>query len=217
MTKTLLIKVLFSLKINLSIKKDSITFITGPSGAGKSTLFKLIALIEQPTQGKILIAGQDTTHLRNETIASFRQQLGIVLQDPMLLYDRNVIENIALGLRISGYSTADIKELSHAALSSVQMSKYAHYNPFSLSSGQKQRVGLARALARSPKILIADEPTGNLDPKLSEEIMQLLIDLNDHQQTCILIATHEQSMVSRFTQYINSSSTIHLDQGSLVN
>ncbi len=184
--------------ITFRVAPNSLTFVTGPSGAGKSTLFKLLALMERPTNGEIYVAGNSLNKTSNHQIPSYRQKLGIVFQEPMLLNDRNVQDNIALALHLNGVPKSEFSSQVEAALSLVKMREYALYNPLSLSAGQRQRIGLARALVRHPKIILADEPTGNLDPDLSEKIMQLLISINQTRKTCIMIATHEIALVERF-------------------
>ncbi len=202
-------------QINLSIPMGSVTFLTGHSGAGKSTFFRLLSLLEKPTEGEIFIGNTSITRLALRYLPSYRQQIGVVFQDPMLLNDRNVANNIALGLQLTTSNKQNIISRTESALSLVKMSEYAHYKPMSLSTGQRQRIGLARAIAHSPEIILADEPTGNLDPELSNEIIELLMGINTHRGTTILIATHETQLVNKFSQSKNIRE-IKLQQGRLI-
>ena len=198
------------LDINLRIDRGEMVFLTGHSGAGKSTLLKLIALIERPTRGSLRINDHEMTKLPDIGIPHYRQNLGIIFQDHRLLTDRNVYENVALPLRIIGLDEKKISRRVRAALDKVGLLKRENSNPRALSAGQQQRVGIARAVVNRPSILLADEPTGNLDPELSSEIMKLFVDFNEVGVT-VLIATHDYSLIEHFTRR-----TIVLDRGQLV-
>jgi cell division transport system ATP-binding protein len=198
------------LDVNLQIQRGELAFLTGHSGAGKSTLLKLIALIERPTRGSLKINGHEMTRLPDIGIPRYRQKLGIIFQDHRLLTDRNVFENVALPLRITGLDERTISRRVRAALDKVGLLKRENSNPRSLSAGQQQRVGIARAVVNKPAILLADEPTGNLDPELSAEIMRLFVDFNQVGVT-VLIASHDQSLIYHFGKRI-----IVLDKGQLV-
>ncbi len=197
------------LDINLRIERGEMVFLTGHSGAGKSTLLKLIAMIERPTRGSLRINGHEMTRLPDIGIPRYRQKLGIIFQDHRLLTDRNVYENVALPLRITGLDEKTIARRVRAALDKVGLLKRELSNPQALSAGQQQRVGIARAVVNRPAILLADEPTGNLDPDLSTEIMKLFVDFNEVGVT-VLIATHDYSLIEQFTRR-----TIMLDKGQL--
>ena len=160
---------------NVSFEMDSgeMAFLTGHSGAGKSTLLKLLMLIERPTAGNLLINGKNLNRLAKSRIPFYRRQLGVVFQNHQLLFDRSVFENVALPLQVSGYSPGEIGRRVRAALDSVGLLDREKQSPIELSGGEQQRVGIARAVVHKPKILLADEPTGNLDPQLSAEIMAL--------------------------------------------
>ena len=188
--------------VTLSIEEKQKVCITGPSGAGKTTLFKLICCFDVPTQGKVSVAGQDLSHLAKfrlgqmAKLSSFRQQIAYVPQTPMLLPHLSVFENLMLAfqsIKSLNYEQASVHVRS--ALQQVQMQNYAHTLPNSLSLGQQQLVAFARAIAKSPKILIADEPTGNLDPELSREVLKKLQEINEQSQTTVLIATHDEALL----------------------
>jgi cell division transport system ATP-binding protein len=173
------------------------TFLTGHSGAGKSTLLKLLMLMERPTQGKVIVAGQDLSKLGYSRIPYYRRHIGVVFQDHQLLNDRTVFDNVALPLKISGFPEKDISRRVRAALDKVGLLDREQYYPIALSGGEQQRVGIARAVVNKPPVLIADEPTGNLDPELSAEIMHIFEDFSRVGVT-VLIATHDLDLVSQF-------------------
>lgn len=181
--------------VSLVIPKGSITFLTGHSGAGKSTLLRLISLTEVATRGQVLVNNQDISKLRGDRIAYHRRKIGCVYQDHKLLIDRTVEENVALPLVVSGVGARECGRKSRAALDKVGLLKYAKRYPMSLSAGEQQRVGIARAVVARPEILLADEPTGNLDPKLADEIMKLFFLFNQHDVT-VVIATHDHRHVN---------------------
>ncbi len=182
-------------QISFDLHAGEMAFVTGHSGAGKSTLLKLIALLERPTLGQITVAEHSFTKVKRNTIPFLRRQMGIIFQNPQLLTDRNVYANVALPLIIAGYRHQDIKKRVRAALDKVDLLGKEKRKPQELSIGEQQRVGIARAVIHKPKILLADEPTGNLDPSLSEDIMRIF---TAFQQlgTTVLIATHDLSLIA---------------------
>lgn len=182
--------------ISFSLERGEMAFLTGPSGAGKSTLLKLIALIERPTRGTVLVNSQNTARVPRRRIPAFRQRIGVVFQDHKLLYDRTVFDNVALPLVIAGLKPRDIGRRARAALDQVGLLDREKHDPITLSTGEQQRVGIARAVASRPDVVIADEPTGNLDPALSLEIMRLFARFNDVGVT-LLIATHDLELIER--------------------
>ncbi|MBM2830430.1 MAG: cell division ATP-binding protein FtsE [Gammaproteobacteria bacterium] len=163
--------------INMHIEQGAMAFITGRSGAGKSTLLRLIALIERHTRGQIIVNGQNLERVRRARIPLFRRNIGFMFQDHRLLNDRTVFDNVALPLVIAGHSHQEIKKRVHAALDKVGLLSRENAKPIMLSGGEQQRVGIARAVVHIPMLLLADEPTGNLDPILSWEIMCLYLDM----------------------------------------
>ncbi len=171
-------------------------FLTGHSGAGKSTLLKLIMAMERPTNGQVLINGKNLNRLHRSQIPYYRRNVGVVFQSHQLLNDRTVFDNVALPLQVMGYGPRDTARRVRAALDGVGLLDRERQNPISLSGGEQQRVGIARAVVHKPKILLADEPTGNLDPELSAEIMNLLRRFNEVGVT-ILIATHDIALISQ--------------------
>lgn len=189
--------------IDLHLEAGEMRFLTGPSGAGKSTLLKLLALIEMPTRGNIYFDDKKVTDASRNRIAIIRRQMGLVFQDHRLLNDRSVYENIALPLKISGYSPKDIPRRVRAALDKVNLLKKEQADPVSLSGGEQQRVGIARAIVHKPRLLLADEPTGNLDPELSREIMQLFLDFNNVGVT-VIIASHDIDLIKTFNKKVIS-------------
>jgi len=181
-------------EVSLHIARRELVFLTGHSGAGKSTLLKLIALIERPTRGQVLVGGRNIGRLPDRQIPGHRRRIGMVFQDHKLLEDRSVFENMALPLIISGAGNREIKRRVRAALDQVGLLGHEKKTPLALSTGEQQRVGIARAVVGRPGLLIADEPTGNLDPELSLEIMLLFRRLNEVGVT-MLIATHDLELV----------------------
>jgi cell division transport system ATP-binding protein len=182
--------------VSFSLERGEMAFLTGPSGAGKSTLLKLIALIERPTRGTVLVANQNTSRISRRRIPRFRQGIGVVFQDHKLLYDRSVFDNVALPLIIAGLKPREIGRRVRAALDQVGLLDRERHAPITLSTGEQQRVGIARAVASRPAVVIADEPTGNLDPELSLEIMRLFERFNGVGVT-LLIATHDLELLER--------------------
>jgi cell division transport system ATP-binding protein len=202
--------------IDLHLKAGEMRFLTGPSGAGKSTLLKLLALIEMPTRGNIYFDDKKVTDASRNRIAIIRRQMGLVFQDHRLLNDRSVYENIALPLKISGYSPKDIPRRVRAALDKVNLLKKEQADPISLSGGEQQRVGIARAIVHKPRLLLADEPTGNLDPELSREIMQLFLDFNDVGVT-VVIASHDIDLIKTLNKKVISLNAGRIQQDVAAN
>ena len=182
-------------EISFRLEKGEMAFLTGPSGAGKSTLLKLVALIERPTRGTVLVANQNTSRIPRRRIPLFRRKIGIVFQNHKLLNDRTVFDNVALPLMIASLRRRELGGRVRAALDQVGLLRYENHLPLSLSTGEQQRVGIARAVASRPELVIADEPTGNLDPQLSLEIMHLFERFNEVGVT-MLIATHDLGLIS---------------------
>ncbi len=182
--------------IELQIGKGEFAFLTGPSGAGKTTLFKMISAYDVATSGVVNVAGHDLTSLSGNRVAIFRRKIGVVFQDFKLLKDRTVFENVALPLQVRGDRSGQIQRRVLEVLESVGLSHKADQYPEYLSGGEQQRTAIARAIVHQPGVLIADEPTGNLDPKLSEEIMDLL-ERVCAQGTTVFVATHDHDMVRR--------------------
>ena len=192
------------------IEPGELVFLTGHSGAGKSTLLKLIALIERVSQGQLVVDGENLTSMRRNRIPYLRRRLGIIFQDHHLLYDRTVFDNVALPLVISGVSHQEISRRVRAALDKVGLLGKERLYPITLSGGEQQRVGIARAVVHKPVLLIADEPTGNLDPELAQEIMKLFLLFNQVGVT-VLIATHALDLVRQLGRPV-----LALEQGRLV-
>lgn len=174
-------------------------FLTGHSGAGKSTLMKLIIMMERPSQGQVFVRGINLNRLGRGQIPEIRRSVGVVFQNHQLLFDRTTYHNVALPLTISGYQPREVGRRVRAALSKVGLSDKENQYPVTLSGGEQQRVGIARAIVNKPALLLADEPTGNLDPGLSEEIMNLFLQFNQVGVT-VLIATHDLELVNKMGQ-----------------
>ena len=187
--------------VNLKLRKGEMAFLTGISGAGKSSLLKLIALLDRPTAGKVLIDNFDISQLKQNQVANYRRSIGVIFQDHHLLSERTIFDNVALPLMISGMRPNDIERRVHAALDKVNLLVKEKDYPMMLSAGEKQRVGIARAVVNKPSIILADEPTGNLDPVLAADIMQTFLQFNDLGAT-ILIASHDQPLVERMGKRI---------------
>jgi len=196
--------------VSFRLTKGEIAFLTGHSGAGKSTLFKLIAMIERGNRGKIMFNKRDLSQIRSSQIPFIRREMGLIFQDYKLLNDRTVFDNVALPLVIMGYSAKEINGLVRAALSKVGLLGKERKLPLTLSGGEQQRVGIARAVVHKPLIILADEPTGNLDPELSAEIMHLFEQFQNVGVT-VLIATHDISLISTLNHRV-----LRLDHGNLV-
>lgn len=196
--------------LSFNVEDGEIVFLTGHSGAGKSTLLKLIALIERPTRGNVIINGQNLGPLKRRRIPYYRRQVGIIFQDHKLLADRTVFDNVALPMIIAGIGHRDIGRRVRAALDQVGLLDKERAMPVTLSGGEQQRVGVARAVVNKPPLLIADEPTGNLDPELSTEIMRLFERFNQVGVT-VMIASHDHELIRTMGHRV-----ISLRQGRLV-
>jgi len=196
--------------VNLKIDKGEFAFLVGPSGSGKSTFLRLLIKEEEPTSGKILVDGKDITRLKKKDIPFLRRKIGFVFQDFRLLYDRTVEENIVLALRVIEAPEKEIKAQLKSVLQMVGLSGKEKFYPNQLSGGEQQRVALARALATKPPIIIADEPTGNLDPQTAEEIFKTLLEINS-RGTTILVVTHAKDIVDSLNKRV-----IALDHGRVI-
>jgi len=183
-------------ELSFRARRGEFLFVTGHSGAGKSTLLRLLLALERPTSGKLLLAGQDIGSIRNSEIPFLRRQIGVVFQNHHLLFDRSVFDNVALPLQILGLPRAEIERRVSEALERVSLKDMDALLPADLSSGQQQRVGIARAVVHQPALLLADEPTGNLDPRLAAEIMGVFEDIN-RLGTTVLIASHDLALIAR--------------------
>lgn len=181
-------------RVSFELDDAEMAFLTGHSGAGKSTLMKLIIMMERPSQGQVFLQNQNLNRLSKRQIPRIRRNVGVVFQNHQLLFDRTVFENVALPLHVAGYQPREIGRRVRAALSKVGLSDKESRLPVALSGGEQQRVGIARAVVNKPPVLLADEPTGNLDPELSAEIMNLFQQFNQVGVT-VLIATHDLELV----------------------
>jgi cell division transport system ATP-binding protein len=188
-------------RLNLFIEQGAMVFVTGRSGAGKTTLLRLIALIERHSRGQLIVNSQNLDRVRGNRIALFRRNIGFMFQDHRLLNDRTVFDNVALPMVVAGYSYQETRKRVHAALDKVGLLSLEKSFPLSLSGGEQQRVGIARAVVHRPALLLADEPTGNLDPALSWESMKLFEQFNQVGVT-VLIASHDLEMIRRLKKPI---------------
>lgn len=196
--------------INLKIEDGEFVFIVGASGAGKSTMLKLIMREEVASSGQVIVNGRDLTKMKRSQVPYLRRTMGIVFQDFRLIDKMTVFENVAFAMRVTGAKQSEIKKRVPYVLKLVGLEKMAKRHPSELSGGEQQRVSLARALANKPSIIIADEPTGNVDPKRSYEIMNILKEVN-LLGTTVLVVTHEHSLVHKFTGRV-----IKLKKGKIV-
>ena len=183
--------------VSFEVDRGEMVFLTGPSGAGKSTLLKLVALVERPSRGQVIVNGQNLAGVGRRHLPYYRRQVGMVFQDHKLLNDRSVFDNVALPLVIAGTDAVEVGKRVRAALDLVDLLHKERALPVTLSTGEQQRVGIARAVVSRPPILIADEPTGNLDPELSLEVMRVFKRLNQVGVT-VLIASHDRGLVQQF-------------------
>ncbi|MBU1310976.1 cell division ATP-binding protein FtsE [Rheinheimera muenzenbergensis] len=198
-------------RVSFKLEKGEMAFLTGHSGAGKSTLLKLISLIERPSVGRVLINDVDLSRIRRKHIPFVRRDIGIIFQNHRLLMNHTVFDNVALPLVIEGFSGKDMVKRVHAALDKVGLLDKARCLPQTLSGGEQQRVGIARAVVNKPPLLLADEPTGNLDPDLSKDIMRVFEAFNQ-VGVSVLVATHDLGLVARMKYR-----TLTLKQGKMIN
>jgi len=198
--------------INLSIKKGSFVFIIGGSGSGKSTLMKLLYREEKPTKGQIIVGGINVAKLRNSKVYKLRRNLGIVFQDYKLLPKRTVYENVAFAMEVIGATKQETRVKVLKALEIVGLKNKVHNYPDQLSGGEQQRVAIARAIVNNPKMLLCDEPTGNLDPEMSMEIMRIIEKINDEWGTTVLVVTHDERIVNALKKQV-----ITIKDGRIVN
>jgi cell division transport system ATP-binding protein len=182
--------------VSFTIESGALTFLTGHSGAGKSSILKLIALIERPTRGRVYVNSQNTSGVKPRGIPHFRRQIGVVFQDHKLLHDRPVADNVALPLVIAGVPRREIDKRVRAALDQVGLLGREKSLPLELSTGEQQRVGIARAVVAKPMLLIADEPTGNLDPELALEVMKLFKRFSEVGVT-VIVASHDVHLIDQ--------------------
>lgn len=196
--------------VSFRLPPGELTFLTGHSGAGKSTLLKLLMMIERPSSGDIMVDGENINHLGTRDIPWLRRKIGMVHQSHHLLFDRTVYDNVALPLIIAGYKPADIGKRVRAALDKVGLLDKERLNPITLSGGEQQRVGIARAVVNKPPLLLADEPTGNLDPELSAEIMDLFEEFAS-VGVSVIVATHDLSLIARYNHRL-----LTLREGELI-
>jgi cell division transport system ATP-binding protein len=197
-------------EVSFELGQGEMAFLTGHSGAGKSTVLKLIALLERPTRGQVRVNGLNTSSVTGRRIPAFRRLVGVVFQDHKLLADRPVFDNVALPLAIAGVPRREMDKRVRAALDQVGLLGKETSLPLELSAGEQQRVGIARAVVSKPPVLIADEPTGNLDPDLAREVMNLFRRFNEVGVT-VLIATHDVHLIGQF-----GVRRLHIEQGQLV-
>lgn len=183
-------------ELSFKVRRGEFLFVTGHSGAGKSTLLRLLLAMERPTSGQLLLAGQDLASITRVQIPYLRRQIGVVFQNHQLLFDRSVFANVALPLLILGLNKQEIAKRVNSALERVSLTDKAQDFPSNLSTGQQQRVGIARAVVHRPALLLADEPTGNLDPRLATEIMSIFEEINQ-LGTTVLIASHDLALIAR--------------------
>jgi cell division transport system ATP-binding protein len=189
------------LNVSFELNEGELAFLTGHSGAGKSTLLKLIALLERTTRGQVIVNGQNTAKVSRRRIPYYRRDIGFIFQDHQLLFDRTVYDNVALPLIIAGYPHREIGRRVRAALDKVGLLSKEKNSPITLSGGEQQRVGIARAVVNKPPLLLADEPTGNLDPELSWEIMQIFEQFRQ-VGVSVLIASHDWDLIKRLNRRV---------------
>jgi cell division transport system ATP-binding protein len=197
-------------KVSFHLQKGEMAFLSGHSGAGKSTLLKLIGVMERPSDGRVSFHGHDVSRIARGDIPYIRRQIGMIFQDHRLLMDRTVFDNVALPLIIDGFTPAETQKRVSAALDKVGLHDKTGYLPMMLSGGEQQRVGIARAIVNTPPLLLADEPTGNLDAQLAADIMQLFTEFNDVGVT-VLIASHDQQLIQE-----SGCRILTLKQGRLI-
>ena len=196
--------------VSVDFEEASMTFLTGHSGAGKSTFLKLLLGADRPTRGRVLVNDVDIANMSNRRLPAYRQHLGVVFQDHHLLSSRTNFDNVALPLRVVGMREKEVERRVRAALQTVELSGKELLFPRHLSTGEQQRVGIARAVVNRPKILLADEPTGNLDPDLSRHIMELFARFNQ-VGTTVIVASHDINLIAEM-----GYRTLRLEQGQIV-
>ncbi len=197
--------------LNLAIEKGAFVFVIGGSGSGKSTFIKMLYREEKPTKGQVIVGGLDVAKLKNRKVYKLRRKLGIVFQDYRLFPKLTAYENVAFALECLGEKKDDIRVKVLKALEDVGLKNKVHSYPTELSGGEQQRVAIARAIVNNPKLLLCDEPTGNLDPELSMEVMKVLEDINNNRGTTIIMATHDKDIVNKMKKQV-----ITLEDGHLV-
>ena len=195
-------------EISLTINKGELVYLAGPSGAGKSTLLKMIAAIERPTSGNVLVSGQDIGKLKNASVPYLRRNLGLIFQQQRLLTDRSILANVMLPLMVTGASRGEAEARARAALARVALEERAQARPLELSGGEQQRVAIARAIVNRPQIILADEPTANLDRASANKVLDALRAFHAAGVTC-LISTHDEQVLDR------AARVIHLDHGQV--
>ena len=197
--------------VNLNISKGEFVFVIGASGSGKSTLIKLLYRQEKPTRGEVYVGGINVAKLRNGRVYKLRRKLGIVFQDYKLLPKKTVFENVAFALEIYGLKESEVRKRTIKAIEQVGLKDKLRSYPDELSGGEQQRVSIARAIVNDPKVLICDEPTGNLDPETSMEIMEVIEDINKELGTTIIMATHAKDIVNKMKKRV-----VTLDKGLII-
>lgn len=197
--------------VNLEIKKGEFVFITGTTASGKSTILKLLYREEKPNEGSVIVGGINVAKLRNRKVYRIRRKIGVVFQDYKLLDKLTVYENIAFVLEMYGMKESEMRPKILKALEQVGLKEKSRAYPNQLSGGEQQRVSIARAIVTEPKVLICDEPTGNLDPQTSLEIMQVIDDINKNMGTTIIMVTHDATIVNRFRKRV-----VTLEKGRIV-
>ena len=195
--------------VSLTVARGELVYLAGPSGAGKSTLLKMIAAMERPTSGNVLVNGQDIGKLKKASVPYLRRKLGLIFQQQRLLTDRSILANVMLPLMVAGASRTESAQRAHAALARVGMEERAQARPLELSGGEQQRVAIARAIVNRPQIILADEPTANLDRAAADRVLDALRAFNAAGVTC-MISTHDEQVIDR------AGRVIHLDHGQIV-
>ena len=196
--------------VTLQVDKGEFVWLTGPSGAGKTTLLRLLFCADEPTSGQVIVGGRNVNRMSPRGVPSLRRNVGVVFQDFKLLQNRTALENVGFALEVVGTSDAEIRERAQRRLAQVGLLDRAESLPARMSGGEQQRVAIARALVNEPAILLADEPTGNLDASLTDSILQLLFDANARGAT-VIVATHDRSLLQR-----HQRRTIQLQRGKVV-
>ena len=200
--------------VSVTIDTGEMVFLTGHSGAGKSTFLKLLMLLERASMGSLRVDGRDTARVKGRDVGRYRGEFGIVFQDHQLLYDRSVLDNVALPLEIAGFHPRDIQRRTRAALDKVGLLGRERANPAILSGGEQQRVGIARAVVARPRFLIADEPTGNLDPETAGGVFDLFVELTREEGLCVLMATHNEQLAARMDRVLHLEGGVLIEKGN---